>query len=47
MILNYEYCGDIDLDGKACGWGTASNKMTRRNLTGTFLDDKPEGVIVI
>ena len=47
MILSYEYCGDVDHDGKACGWGTASNERSGRTITGTFLDDKPEGVIVI
>ena len=43
-IGEYEYFGDTDLDGKACGWGTAIRD--NQSYTGTFLNDKMTGIVV-
>ena len=40
----FEYFGDTDLDGKACGWGTAIRD--NQSYTGTFLNDKMTGIVV-
>ena len=39
------YVGEIDKNGKACGYGTASSKEDARNKSfGTFYDDKEHGI---
>ena len=39
-----DYYGDTDLDGKACGWGTATS--FGKSSTGTFLNDEAIGIVV-
>ena len=40
----YKYIGDTDLDGNACGWG--KEVSYEGTFTGTFLNDKMEGIMV-
>ena len=35
----YQYSGELDLDGKAYGLGTATNSKLNWEWTGTFADD--------
>ena len=44
MINNqlWEYTGEIDLDGRACGFGSAS--CGEQIIEATFFDDLLEGV---
>ena len=39
------YIGDLDLEGRVTGWGAAGD-YNGSSLVGTFLDNKPEGIIV-
>ena len=42
----FTYLGEIDEEGKACGWGAAKLRLEDAilSLRGTFLDDLPEGI---
>ena len=43
-----DYSGEIDKDGYACGYGEAINAYRPEiKYTGTFLDDKPNGLCKI
>ena len=42
--MKYKYTGEVDEDGKACGFGKAiTDKLT---VAGTFFNDNPEGVLI-
>ena len=44
----YAYTGEVDKEGKACGFGTAVKMDARvdktKKYTGTFLNDKLHGI---
>ena len=48
VILNdeyYDYVGEVDSKGKACGHGVATKfDDPDFKYIGTFIDDKPEGI---
>ena len=40
---DYEWSGNIDGNGKACGYGIATEVSSGKELTGTFFEDQPYG----
>ena len=48
ITINYEeyqYIGDTDKAGNACGWGSTVEKQGMR-FSGTFFNNQPEGLLV-
>ena len=42
MICKYK--GDLDSEGKACGFGEAINISSYDGFVGTFFNDRPHGL---
>ena len=40
----YDYIGQTDVYGKACGWGVATKIGGKEKIEGSFLNDLPNGL---
>ena len=40
----YDYNGEVDEQGKACGIGYAKNETISFSFSGTFMDNRPWGI---
>ena len=42
--MEYNYKGDLDSEGRACGFGEAMKQTSYAGFIGTFLNDRPHGL---